>query len=141
HAYYHARTNPLRVTVTDKRSGSGSDGGNVQVGLPAAVYVDDDWVSATLTADPDGAGPAHYFGRFDGGAGDGPQGGDAFGSVNEAVAVVAAGGTVYVYAGSYAERVDLAKAVEVQLLGNAGITALAGVAAAGVATGTQTLTI
>jgi autotransporter-associated beta strand protein len=82
-----------------------------------------------------------YFGRFDNGAGSGLQGGDAFTSINEAVGVVAAGGTIEVFAGSYAENVNLSKSLTVQLQSDIRVTSLAGVAAASVDNGGDLLTI
>lgn len=60
-------------------------------GLPATIYVDDDWAGTMEGADPDGSGPATNFG------------GDAFPVIHEAVAGVAPGGTIQVAAGNYYE--------------------------------------
>jgi hypothetical protein len=66
---------------------------------PSTVYVDDDWVGTTIGADPDGAGPAVYFG------------GDAYATVQEGVNAVLPTGTVNVAAGTYTEQVTITKAL------------------------------
>src|SRR5205085_2218580 len=68
-------------------------------GLPAIVYVDDNWVGTTPGADPDGAGPATSFGF------------DAFATIGDGVNGVAVGGTVMVADGTYSEHVAVNKQV------------------------------
>jgi MBG domain (YGX type)/Cadherin domain len=68
---------------------------------PATVYVDDDWVGTTPGTDPDGAGPAVSFGAN----------GDAFATVQNGINAVDAGGTVRVYAGTYAEDLQIDKSI------------------------------
>ncbi|CAN5354054.1 hypothetical protein BH10ACI3_BH10ACI3_13960 [soil metagenome] len=63
----------------------------------ATVYVDDNWVGTTPGTDPDGAGPATFFGC------------DSFATIQDGVNGVAAGGTVIVYAGTYAESVTISQ--------------------------------
>tara|TARA_Y100001933_G_scaffold152099_1_gene150541 strand:- start:88984 stop:101430 length:12447 start_codon:yes stop_codon:yes gene_type:complete len=67
--------------------------------IPAAtvndVYVDDDWDSVALFADPDGAGPATAMGI------------DAFYDIQDGVDAVADAGTVHVYDGIYLENVRI----------------------------------
>ncbi len=81
------------------------DGGNgndvVLVAPPATstVYVDDDWTGTANGADPDGMGPATAFGL------------NAFDNITDALAAVSAGGTVYVFDGSYNESVALTQDV------------------------------
>lgn len=57
------------------------------------VYVDDDWNTVALFADPDGAGPATQMGI------------DAFYTIQDAIDAVADGGTVHVYDGTYVEEI------------------------------------
>jgi parallel beta-helix repeat protein len=66
--------------------------------LPLTTYVDDSWVSVTPGTDPDGAGgPATNFGY------------DAFATIQGGINGVQAGGTVYVYGGTYSESVHVNK--------------------------------
>ena len=57
------------------------------------VYVDDDWASVQIGDDPDAGGPATAFGC------------DSFATIQGGVDGVQSGGTVIVYAGTYAENV------------------------------------
>lgn len=59
--------------------------------MPMTTYVDDNWVGTPLGDDPDGAGPATYFGC------------DSFATVQGGVNGVASGGNVIVAAGTYNE--------------------------------------
>lgn len=77
---------------------------------PTTVYVNPAWAGTNLGVDPDGAGPATVFG------------GDAFTTIQAGVNAVATGGTVNVAAGTYAEVVDLNKALTLSGA-NAGLTA------------------
>jgi len=66
---------------------------------PTIVYVDDDFSTLTLGQDPDGNGPIIGF-RI-----------DAFDNIQEGEQVVATGGTVQVFAGTYGELVGITKPV------------------------------
>ncbi len=80
---------------------------------PTMVYVDDNWVGLLVGTDPDGAGPAIAIGY------------DAFATLQNGITAVAPGGTVNVYAGTYAEAVTVNKSIT--LAGaNAGINACGG---------------
>jgi parallel beta-helix repeat protein len=65
------------------------------------VYVDDDWIGTTPGDDPDGAGPATSFGI------------DSFATIQEAIDVIAIGGTVLVAAGDYEENLASWKDLEI----------------------------
>ena len=81
---------------------------SVTITTPAIVYVDDDFAGLNPGDDP--AGPATAFGF------------DAFDTIQQAVEVVAMGGTIIVDAGTYQENVVLNK--QVDLLGaQAGVDA------------------
>ncbi len=83
--------------------------GPPQSGPPQAVYVDASWAGTPNGADPDGAGPATAFGY------------DAFATIQAGVNAVAAGGTVNVLNGSFAENLNLSKAnVTVQVPASGG---------------------
>jgi hypothetical protein len=75
---------------TDDSSLTVVDYGNFLT-MPTLVYVDDDWASLSTGVDPDGSDPAISFGY------------DAFATIEEALAAVAEGGTIYVAAGDYDE--------------------------------------
>lgn len=66
---------------------------------PSTIYVNASWAGMTVGSDPDGAGPATAFGS------------DAFASIQAGVDAVAAGGTVYVAAGAYSEKITVNKSV------------------------------
>ncbi|HCQ63299.1 hypothetical protein A3K28_00910 [Candidatus Azambacteria bacterium RIFOXYB1_FULL_40_33] len=63
--------------------------------VPTTVYVNGSWAGTGAWTDPDGAGPATYFGY------------DAFATIQEGINAVAAAGTVNVAAGTYVENVSL----------------------------------
>jgi parallel beta-helix repeat protein len=75
----------------------------VAVGQPSTVWVDDDWT------DPNNCGGLAW-------------GYDAFGSIQDALEVVAAGGTVNVAAGTYDEQIVIGKSVGIQGTGGPVIT-------------------
>ncbi len=60
------------------------------------VRVNDDWVGTPFGTDPDGAGPALFFGV------------DSFATIQEGIDEVDTGGTVIIYTGTYAENVSSA---------------------------------
>ncbi len=66
---------------------------------PSTVYVDDNWSAVTPGSDPDGGGPATNFGC------------DSFATIQGGIDGVTSGGTVNVYAGTYAEQVDVNKPI------------------------------
>jgi hypothetical protein len=66
---------------------------------PSTVYVNASWAGDSVGVDPDGSGPATGFGY------------DAFATIQDGVNAVAAGGTVYVAAGTYTENVVVNKPV------------------------------
>lgn len=61
------------------------------------IYVDDDWVGTPLGDDPDGAGPAQFFGF------------DSFATIQEGVNAVSVSGTVIVNAGTYTQKIVVSK--------------------------------
>jgi autotransporter-associated beta strand protein len=139
YTFYHSGKHTISVTVTDKDGGTSAVSTLVvNVAQPNVVYVDAGW-AGTLIGNP--VGPGHYFGLFDNGEGSGPQGGDAFSSINQAVTAVAPGGLILVDAGTYPEAVNLSKSLTMQLQGGVTVNSLAGVAAATVNTNGQVLTI
>jgi Calx-beta domain/Right handed beta helix region/Domain of unknown function (DUF4214) len=81
--------NPTTLTITNDDPSACTP--------PSVVYVDDDWVGATLGTDPDGAGPATNFGC------------DSFATIQGGVTGVASGGAVNVAAGTYTENVTIAQ--------------------------------
>jgi hypothetical protein len=66
---------------------------------PSTVYVNASWAGDSVGVDPDGAGPATSIGY------------DAFATIQDGLNAVAAGGTVYVAAGTYAGNVVVNKPV------------------------------
>lgn len=71
---------------------------------PTVVYVDDDWDDTAIGVDADASG---------GTLGDGQAFGyDQFATIQDAIDAVAAGGTIWVYAGSYVENLSIPKALE-----------------------------
>jgi uncharacterized repeat protein (TIGR01451 family) len=79
-------------------TGQGNDFSNGVIGnvtipcvAPAITYVDDNWVGTPTGNDPDGAGPATYFGC------------DSFATIQNGVNGVTTGGQVTVAAGTYNE--------------------------------------
>ncbi len=81
---------PITVTANFERDPS------------ATVYVDDDWSGVVNGNDPDGGGPATIMGY------------DGFSTIQDAVASVADGGTVIVYAGNYSGDVDVTRTMEIR---------------------------
>ncbi|MFH0991207.1 MAG: right-handed parallel beta-helix repeat-containing protein, partial [bacterium] len=72
--------------------------GEFVIGVPTSslLYVDAGWAGKNLNEDPDGTGPATSFGY------------DAFATLQDALAVIPAGGTVLVNSGSYTGEVQVA---------------------------------
>ena len=66
---------------------------------PSTVYVNASWAGLPIGVDPDAAGPATDIGT------------DAFATIQDGLNAVAAGGTVYVAAGTYTEQVTIDKPV------------------------------
>lgn len=92
------------VTITGGDAGNYSFSGTATgtgdiLQIPAVVYVDDNWAETDMWEDPDGIGPAIYFGY------------DAFATIQEAVDAVATNGTVNVAAGTYDERLVINKKI------------------------------
>jgi len=82
----------------DNYSFSGTATGSGEIlPVPAVVYVDDGWTSTQEWTDPDGVGPATYFGY------------DAFTTIQEGIDAVAVGGMVNVAVGTYAESLLIEK--------------------------------
>src|SRR5690606_13222620 len=101
----------------------GIDANDVTLTVQAAatVYVDDNWAGTTAGDDPDGLGAATSFGY------------DAFGNINDALAAVADGGTIYIYDGDYAETLDISKNVSLLADIVGGVDIDAGGASTGIA--------
>ncbi|MBA3483206.1 MAG: hypothetical protein H0T51_15465, partial [Pirellulales bacterium] len=79
---------------------------------PSVVYVDDSWAGTALGTDADGGGNivANWTGI--GGAANGTQFGvDQFATIQDAINAVAAGGSIYVYAGSYVQELAIDQAL------------------------------
>ncbi len=107
HTYFHAGSNNVVVQVTDKDGGLGASAPiTVTVAAPTTVYVNKAWAGSTVGSDPDGAGPAHYFG----------PGGDAFDTIQAGISALdsVAGGTVIVYDGTYPEAVTVDRSLTLQ---------------------------
>lgn len=87
------RTPTENYSDTSAQGGDFSQGvvGNVVIpcGVYSTTYVDDNWSNTPIGDDPDGAGPATYYGC------------DSFRNVQGGVSAVATGGTVLVAAGNY----------------------------------------
>jgi nitrous oxidase accessory protein NosD len=81
-----------------------------QQAAPNVVYVDDDWAGTALGADADGAGNTVPNWTGIGGNANGSQFGvDQFATIQDAINAVAAGGSIYVYAGSYVQELVIGK--------------------------------
>ncbi|HEX6962661.1 MAG TPA: right-handed parallel beta-helix repeat-containing protein [Lacipirellula sp.] len=83
---------------------------------PTVVFVDDNWAGSAVGSDADGAGGTLGNGQA--------FGYDQFASIQDAIDAVAAGGTVYVYGGMYAETILIDKTLDL-------LSELAGVDARG----------
>ena len=80
------------------------------IGPPDTVYVNDNWAGTLYGTDPDGAGPALFFGV------------DAFATIQDGVDGVADDGLVIIYNGTYAENVTITRQVTLDGESAAGIT-------------------
>ncbi|MFO0789325.1 MAG: right-handed parallel beta-helix repeat-containing protein [Pirellulales bacterium] len=79
---------------------------NQQLPAPNVVFVDDGWVGSVLGVDKDGGG---------GSLGDGAAFGyDQFATIQDAINAVAATGTIWVYAGNYAQQLNIDKALSLK---------------------------
>lgn len=87
--------------------GDGNDVVLIRSGVVPIVYVDDDWAAVTPGQDPDGAGPAMFFGI------------DSFATIQEAVDGVDPTGDVLVNPGSYEEAVAIAQSLTLE--GSSGV--------------------
>lgn len=91
---------------------NGGDGNDVvlirAISPLLAAYVDDDFAGTTPGDDPDGAGPAQFFGI------------DSFSSIKDAVNAVASGATVLVAPGSYVESGQIHVSAHLDIVGDAG---------------------
>ncbi len=79
--------------------------------VPTVVYVDGSWAGTTAWEDPDGAGPATYYGY------------DAFADIQEAIGAVEVSGTVNVAAGTYVESLTVDKTLSIIGVGDTAILA------------------
>ncbi len=76
--------------------GDGNDVALVRVPTPLSpIYVDDDFTGTPFLTDPDGAGPAQFYGV------------DSFDNIQDGADAVAVGGSVLVAPGSYSENVSV----------------------------------
>lgn len=87
--------------------GDGNDVVLIRSGVVPIVYVDDDWTAVTPGQDPDGAGPAMFFGI------------DSFATIQEAVDGVDPTGDVMVHPGNYEEAVTIAQSLTLE--GSSGV--------------------
>jgi len=85
--------------------GTATGTGNI-LPIPTVVFVDANWVGTENWIDPDGEGPATYFGY------------DAFATIQEAVSAVEEGGVVNVLVGIYTESIIINKTLSVVGVGS-----------------------
>jgi VCBS repeat-containing protein len=83
-----------------------------QQAAPSVVYVDDNWAGTPLGNDADGAGNVVPNWTGIGGNANGTSFGvDEFATIQDALNAVAAGGSIYVYSGNYAQQLTISQAV------------------------------
>jgi hypothetical protein len=70
-------------------------------GAPSEVWIDDDWAGITFGDDPDGPGPATFFGY------------DAFNRIQDGIDIVSSPGIVHVNIGIYFENISMKSGVQV----------------------------
>ena len=94
------------ITITGDDTGNYSYNGEATgtgniLSVPTIVYVNDDWTEVEPWTDPDGMGPATYFGY------------DAFAIIQEGINAVEENGTINVAAGTYTKQINIEKSLTI----------------------------